>query len=137
MKVIYWHVYSLEVLHTQKALKSANDIVEKERNFQDGVVVLMALENGDDLKQDLFEKFAQDLKDYLAQINAKKVFVYPYAHLSNNLLRPSLSKELFYKMINYLKESIDYEISYAEFGWYKEFKVHVRGHPLAELSRSF
>ncbi|MFB6216222.1 MAG: threonyl-tRNA synthetase editing domain-containing protein, partial [Candidatus Aenigmatarchaeota archaeon] len=29
----------------------------------------------------------------------------------------------------------EYEVHTAPFGWYKEFEIHVKGHPLAELSR--
>ncbi len=136
MRVIYWHVNSLKVVHTQKALKSAEDINEKTKRFENGVVCLISLEEGDQDKENLFEMFYEDLMKYANQINVKKFFLYPYAHLSNNLLKPSLSKELFYSLVKFLKNK-GLDVDYGEFGWYKEFKVHVKGHPLAELSRSF
>ena len=30
-----------------------------------------------------------------------------------------------------------FTVATAPFGWYKEFNIHVKGHPLAELSREF
>ncbi len=140
MKALYWHIYFLEVIHTQKALKSADDLMpsEKERKFEEGVMCLIALEEGDEKKEDLFEKFYEDLSDYLNKVKASKVFLYPYAHLSTNLLKPSISKEMFYSLVKFLKNKLgESNVGFAEFGWYKEFKVHVRGHPLAELSRTF
>ncbi len=140
MKVLYWHVYSLEVNHTQKALKSADDLMpsEKKRSFEDGVVCMVALEEGDDDKPEIFSNFYEDLKNYLGKVKASKVFIYPYAHLSTKLLKPSISKDMFYSLVEFIKDKLGKDsVGFAEFGWYKEFKVHVRGHPLAELSRTF
>ncbi len=138
MKVLYWHVDYLKYAAIKKALKSVPDLEndEKEGKIDEGIVVLMSFEK-DDNKEKL-ESFIRDLNNYAKQINAKKVMIYPYAHLSKNLLNPQKSMEL----LKTLKENMEkndtfVEVKFSPFGWYKSFEVKVKGHPLAELSREF
>lgn len=138
MKVLYWHVDYLKYEAVKKALKLAPDLsdYEKKEELKSGIVALITFEKEDnEMKCDAF---IEDLKNYAKQINATKVMLYPYAHLSKNLLNPQDSM----KLLNLLKiklqnNSVFNEVKFSPFGWYKSFEVKVKGHPLAELSREF
>ncbi|NPA38790.1 MAG: hypothetical protein GXN99_03290 [Candidatus Nanohaloarchaeota archaeon] len=136
MKVLYWHVDYIKYKAVSKALKSAPDIAKKEDELQEGIVVLISLESHDN--ENTIEMLVSDLIKYAEQIKSQKIMFYPYAHLSNNLLPPAKSLQLINVLKNHetLKTSFK-EVKFSPFGWYKSFEVKVKGHPLAELSRSF
>ena len=60
--------------------------------------------------------------------------LYPYAHLSNSLSTPEFAKQLMIDAEKELKKK-KINVSRAPFGFYKEFELKCKGHPLAELSR--
>ena len=54
--------------------------------------------------------------------------------LSSNLGSPTTAIEILNKVATNLK---GFKVSTAPFGYYKEFELKVKGHPLSELSREF
>jgi hypothetical protein len=61
--------------------------------------------------------------------------IYPYAHLTSTLGSPDCALGILKGLGNSLQtESII--VKRAPFGWYKEFEIHGKGHPLADLSMS-
>ena len=76
-----------------------------------------------------------DVKKYMTQLKRKKLVMYPFAHLSSNLSGPKEAMEL----IAYMSESAakELEVRKAPFGWNKKFTIAVKGHPMAEQSRSY
>ncbi|MBU2503476.1 MAG: threonine--tRNA ligase, partial [Nanoarchaeota archaeon] len=68
-------------------------------------------------------------------VGVKSVVIYPYAHLSSNLSSPDVASEVLEKAESALAKS--FKVVRAPFGYYKEFELKVKGHPLSELSRSF
>ncbi len=114
-----------------KATKIAerNDAV-REAEAENCLVVFVAVEPGDDEK---VEKAVEEIKKVAATVKPTSVVIYPYAHLSRNLAAP----EVALKVLKAIEEKLRAEIPVirAPFGWYKAFKLHAKGHPLAELSR--
>jgi len=72
------------------------------------------------------------IKESMKKIGCKKLLLYPYAHLSSTLASPNTALSILKEM-----ESLcsDLETSRAPFGWTKSYKLHVKGHPLAETSK--
>ena len=68
-------------------------------------------------------------------MKAKRIVVYPYAHLSSTLASPDLAEKFLKDAESSLKH--DFEVARAPFGWYKAFTLASKGHPLSELSREF
>jgi threonyl-tRNA synthetase len=68
----------------------------------------------------------------MEKIGCKKLLLYPYAHLSSNLAKPSIAMTLLKEMEN---NASDLEVSHSPFGWTKSYKIQVKGHPLAESSK--
>ena len=69
----------------------------------------------------------------LARLKADRVMIYPYAHLASALGSPECALCILKGLESALRaENID--VKRAPFGWYKEFGIHGKGHPLADLS---
>ena len=73
-------------------------------------------------------------EDIAKQVEVTNIVIYPYAHLSKDLASADLAiqilEEAFKKLV---KEK--FNVFRAPFGYYKEFEMKVKGHPLSELSR--
>ena len=68
------------------------------------------------------------------QLKVSNIMIYPYAHLSSDLGRPKIAKEILVE-IEYELKNKDFNVKRSPFGWYKAFKISCKGHPLSELSR--
>jgi len=134
MKLLFLHCDYIKFKPLKKALKSAGELSEnekKEQEVKECLVVLTAVEKGDSVKnvKDLIE----NVKDVAGQVKAKNIVLYPYAHLSSNLANPEIALHVLEESGKQLKK--DFEVYRAPFGYYKEFELKVKGHPLSELSR--
>lgn len=135
MKIITLHVDRIKFRPLKKALKSIAELSDDEKkgeDVSDALAVLIAVEKGDLVKETAGELVRQ-IKDIADKVKAKHVVLYPYAHLSNNLASPELAIGVLNEAEKHLKKK--FEVSRAPFGYYKEFELKVKGHPLAELSR--
>lgn len=137
MKTLNLHVDYIEWEGLKKALKSMENLPEKETKKQkisETLVVMTAIEKNDSLK--LLPEYVKSIKSILEKVGAKNVVLYPYAHLSNSLGSPSLAIDFLTQAKKELeKEKIN--VYNAPFGYYKTFELKVKGHPLSELSREF
>lgn len=134
MKILLLHVDWIEWEPTKKALKQMEDIEKKKHRVEEALVVLTAVEKSDEKNpEEAALKLVGEIKDVAKQLKAKKVVLYPYAHLSKNLGSPTSSLLVFDKAEKILKK--DFFVERAEFGWYKKLAFSAKGHPLSELSR--
>ena len=131
MRILQLHCDSIEYTPTKKEIKSAEDIENPEtQRLEELVVVFVAIEDGDD--SSVAQNAISQIKNSMEKIGCKKLLLYPYAHLSSNLAKPSVAMSLLNEMeIN----SSDLEVSHSPFGWTKSYKIQVKGHPLAESSK--
>jgi len=107
----------------------------KGREFGESLVVFTAVEKEDGINIDkISSKAVNEIEQIMIKINAPRVIIYPYAHLSNNLATPSVATEILKTMEKFLKEK-NYEVFRSPFGWYKAFNISCKGHPLSELSK--
>lgn len=106
---------------------------QKKMSVDDVLLVLVSIEN-DDTKETA-ETAVKDIEKFLKQLGRKRVMIYPYAHLSNNLARPKVAMEI----LNHMYKSIskDFEAYKAPFGWTKKPTFTIKGHPVAEQARSY
>jgi len=81
------------------------------------------------------KEFVEAVKDIAGQVKSKNIVLYPYAHLSSNLASPEVAMEVLDKAEKELSKIKEFTVSKAPFGYYKEFELKVKGHPLSELSR--
>ena len=131
MRILQLHCDSIEYTPTKKEIKSAEEIENPQtQRLEEIVVAFVAIEDGDDssvAKNAIFQ-----IKNSMEKIGCKKLLLYPYAHLSSNLAKPSTAMSLLKEMES---EASDLEVSHSPFGWTKSYKVQVKGHPLAESSK--
>ena len=135
MKLLTLHVDYINFRPLKKALKSIADLSEQEKKGQEigeSLVVLTAIERGD-LLEETVNELVKNVKDIAEQVKTKNIVLYPYAHLSNNLSKPEEAMEILNKAEKELSKT--FRVNKAPFGYYKEFELKVKGHPLSELSR--
>ncbi len=133
MRALYLHVDKLWYKTVKPALRSPPD-PPGEASIDEALAVFVTIEKGDN--EIVVEEAVNDLKEHLERIKAEKVIIYPYAHLSSNLASPREAHQLLQLFEKKVKD-LGVEVHRAPFGWYKEFELKCKGHPLAELSRSF
>jgi threonyl-tRNA synthetase len=134
MKTLNLHVDYIKFKPLKKALKGVKELSEKEKQehrVKEAMVVLMAVEKGDN--ESVVDFLVKDVEELAEKIKFKNVVLYPYAHLSSNLANPELAVSILNKTEKELKKK--FSVSRAPFGYYKEFELKVKGHPLSELSR--
>jgi threonyl-tRNA synthetase len=137
MKTLNLHVDYIKFKPLKKALKSIEELPaneKEEKHVKEALVVLTAVENTDQDVKSSVKDLVKNVEDISKQLGTKKVVLYPYAHLSKNLGAPKIAQEILKKAQKELEKK-DYEVARAPFGYYKEFELKVKGHPLSELSR--
>ena len=134
MKLLSLHCDYIKYEALKKALKTAE--LEKgqegKHEIKDPLVILTAVEKGDSLSS--VKVYVDNIKDIASQVKAKKIVLYPYAHLSSNLASPDIAVQVLQEAEKQLKAE-KFEVTRAPFGYYKEFELKCKGHPLSELSR--
>ena len=137
MKTLNLHVDYIRFKPLKKALKEIAELSEKEKKgeeIKDALAVMTAVEKHDINIKEVVEKLIQNIKEIAEQINVKNIVLYPYAHLSKELAAPELATKIFEETVKALKKE-KFNVFKAPFGYYKEFEMKVKGHPLSELSR--
>ncbi|MDG6988408.1 MAG: threonine--tRNA ligase [Nitrososphaerota archaeon] len=134
MKILQMHVDFIEYTPVKREIKGAEDVDPRTVREEDLVVLFTAFESGDDAA--LTGKAVAEAKEFLSKLGTKRLMLYPFAHLSQDLAPPDEALSLLLGMEKAAKES-GLEVSRAPFGWTKALQVKVKGHPLAEMSRSY
>jgi threonyl-tRNA synthetase len=135
MKILALHVDYIKFKPLRKALKSVGELSEtekKEQKVTEALVILTAVEKGDVVESSTSE-LVKNVKDIASQVKTKNIVLYPYAHLSSNLSNPETAADILEKAEKELGK--EFKVVKAPFGYYKEFELKVKGHPLSELSR--
>ena len=137
MKILTIHADFIEFQAKKKAFKNAEeDINEEKQRVEECLVVFTAVEKRDEHHvKGIVDKYIQEIKNIVQQVNAKNIVLYPYAHLSSSLSSPKVAEEVMKEAEKVLAEK--FNVVRAPFGWYKSFDVACKGHPLSELSREF
>ena len=134
MKILQMHADFIEYTPIKKEIRAAEDIDPKTVKESDIVVLFTAFERGDD--SGLTAKAVAESKDFLAKLGTKRVMLYPFAHISQDLAPPSEALSLLLEMEKAARAA-GLEVYRAPFGWNKSLQIKVKGHPLAEMSRSY
>ncbi len=136
MKILLLHVDYIRFKPLKKALKNIKELKEsekQEKEVKEALAVMTAVEKFDSNVEEVVKKLVSEIKDVAEKINVKNIVLYPYAHLSKELSSPEQAIKVLEAAEKELKK--DFEVVKAPFGYYKEFELKVKGHPLSELSR--
>jgi len=137
MRILLIHANYLKYKVRDKT-RIAEDIPKEmmKGSFKESLVVFTAIEKEDETNPEAIIKNAiEEIKKVFNKVNADKIVIYPYAHLSSSLSSPEMAKKILKEMEASLK-SEGFNVSRAPFGWYKAFEISCKGHPLSELSRT-
>src|SRR5918995_245584 len=135
MRILLLHADFIEYQPISKEIQTAEDIPSKSSKKIDEVIVaLVAVEKDDD--ESLTDEVGSELKTYGQMIKCDNLLIYPYAHLSQDLAGPSMAKSLL-NSIEEKSRNLFKTVNRAPFGWTKSFNIKIKGHPLAEQSKTF
>jgi len=131
MRILQLHCDSIEFTPVKKEIKSAEEIEPSSKKIDEVVVAFVAIEDGDN--SIVAKKAMSEIIESMKKVGCKKLLLYPYAHLSSKLASPSTALSILKEMESL---AMDLEVSRAPFGWTKSYKIQVKGHPLAENSKT-
>ncbi|MGV8152223.1 MAG: threonine--tRNA ligase [Candidatus Nanoarchaeia archaeon] len=137
MKILSLHCDYIKFKPLKKALKEPQKLTseqEKEKEIKEALVIFTAVEKQDESNKDIINQYIENIKDLIKQVKAEAIVLYPYAHLSSSLSKPDFALEVLEKAEKLLEKE-KFKVARAPFGYYKEFELKCKGHPLAELSR--
>ncbi len=135
MRIITLHCDYIRFKPVKKAIKNPEQLSDmNEKEVKDTLVVLTAVEQGDNDKT--VKELTEAVKKTADDVKTKKIVLYPYAHLSSKLADPTTALEYLVEAEHTLKKE-GFSVIRAPFGYYKEFELKCKGHPLSELSKEF
>ena len=104
--------------------------------FNDVLVVFVSVEKDDELNiEEIVDSASKSIIDVAGRIGVNSIVLYPYAHLSSNLAPPKVAIDILVRLEESLRGG-GVSVHRSPFGWYKQFEIKCKGHPLSELSRS-
>ena len=134
MRILQLHSNFIEYKPIQKEIAIAEEAEKKPVRYEEIVVLFTAVEEGDDGA--VAQNAIDEVQAFLKNIKVNRILIYPYAHLSSNLAKPTEALKIVKTMEARAKDK-DIETYRAPFGWNKQFTVSIKGHPLAEQFRVF
>jgi threonyl-tRNA synthetase len=134
MKILQLHVDFIEYKPVKKEIPGAEEAKTDSVKEEDIVVLLTAVEAGDDAE--LASRAVAETKAFLGKLGTSRVMIYPFAHISQDLAGPA-DALLVLKEMEEAARRAGLEVYRAPFGWNKALQLKIKGHPLAEMSRSY
>ena len=133
MRILSIHADSMWY-HATKKTKLAEVITVTEDRMEECVVLFCCVEKLDEKNPaHVVLSATQNVLARLSKLKVAKVLIFPYAHLTSTLGSPAVSLEIIKGLGEALAEA-GIEVKRAPFGWYKQFDIRAKGHPLADLS---
>jgi threonyl-tRNA synthetase len=134
LKVLQLHCEYLEYEPVKREVEEAEPAEKKPVKFNDVVAFFISVEKGDD--DSVVKRAAEEVKKSMLDVNASNLLIYPYSHLSQNLAQPKEARKILDAFTDCVSK-YGLKVDRAPFGWNKSFSLKVKGHPLAERSKSF
>jgi threonyl-tRNA synthetase len=134
MRILQLHSNYIVYKPVKKEISIAEEAAKEENRIEEVVVLFTAVETGDSTAT--AKKAIDEAQAFLQNLKVNRILIYPFAHLSSNLSKPSEALKLIKNMETYAKQK-GIETFRAPFGWTKQFTLSIKGHPLAEQSRFY
>jgi threonyl-tRNA synthetase len=132
MRILQLHSDFIEYRPLKKEVTMAEEAEKKATRLEDLVVLFTSVEEEDD--EAVAKQAVDEVKAALEKLGTNRILIYPYAHLSSNLAKPSNALRILKTMEKYAQEK-GIETYRTPFGWNKQFSLSIKGHPLAEQLR--
>ncbi|MDV0442823.1 threonyl-tRNA synthetase editing domain-containing protein [Methanorbis rubei] len=135
MKILGIHADRVWYKVTKKT-KIAEPEPIPEDEMLDCVLLFCCVEKSDEVNPEVtVSATVESICVRLGRLKAKRVMLFPYAHLASDLGCPGISQWILKTIQARLSEE-GVETKRAAFGWYKEFEIKSKGHPMADFSMS-
>jgi threonyl-tRNA synthetase len=133
MRIVAIHADHISYKANRKT-RFAEEITAKEDTLEDCLVLLSSVEKLDEVNPGLVAESARrDILQWLAKLKVTRVMIFPFAHLTSTLSSPDVALSVLKSLESGLRAA-GIEVKRAPFGWYKEYDIKSKGHPLAERS---
>jgi len=93
-------------------------------NFDEALVVFVAIEHDDESK---VNHAAKEIRKLARKAEVKRIVINPFVHLTSEPAPPDEARNESHDLTDRLRETFDGEVAYTSFGWYKAFRIDVRG----------
>jgi len=133
MRILQLHSDFIEYKPIEKEGKVVEEAEKKWQRLEELLVLFACVEVGDD--ETVAKKAINEIQQTLEMLKINRILIYPYAHLSSNLAKPSDALKVVKAMEEYAKEA-GVETYRTPFGWCKQFSIAIKGHPLAEALKT-
>ncbi|WP_321506626.1 threonyl-tRNA synthetase editing domain-containing protein [uncultured Methanoregula sp.] len=133
MRILSIHATRMWYHATQKT-KLAEPADIREDQMEECVVLFCCVEKLDEKNPGrVIESALAGVRKRLGMLHVNRVLIYPYAHLTSTLGSPPVALKILRGLESALTKA-GFDVKRAPFGWYKEFEIRGKGHPLADLS---
>src|SRR5437899_3321441 len=96
MKILQLHADFIEYKPIKKEIPSAEEAKTESVREEEIVVLFTAVEEGDDVETAM--RAVAEAKEFLGKLRVNRLMIYPFAHLSQNLAKPSDARPVLQKM---------------------------------------
>jgi threonyl-tRNA synthetase len=135
MRMLFVHSGHISWKAKRKSKKSdiSDILLSKDTERVDDALVIFVTVEGDDNEMVVYNA-TNEINKVAEQIKTSKIVLFPFAHLFPQKVCDS-KKAI--KVLNDLETSLShFETKHVPFGWYKEFELSSKGHPLSILSKT-
>ncbi len=134
MRILQLDVNSIDYEMIKPEARVYEDVTDREVSLKNALVAMTSIERGD--SEESVAAAVRDMSAFMEKQKIGLLVIYPFAHLSNNLEAPERAMALLAKMRQGIEDR-GIKVVAAPFGWNKKLNLDIKGHPLAETSRSY
>ena len=134
MRILQLDVNSIDYEMIKPEARVYEDVTDREVSLKNALVAMTSIERGD--SEESVAAAVRDMSAFMEKQKIGLLVIYPFAHLSNNLEASERAMALLAKMRQGIEDR-GIKVVAAPFGWNKKLNLDIKGHPLAETSRSY
>ncbi|MHA1720587.1 MAG: threonyl-tRNA synthetase editing domain-containing protein [Promethearchaeota archaeon] len=137
MRFLSFHVNAFSYKITKKGRsKILEEITANNKHYEveNALVLFIAAEKEDELNPNIYDHFLKEILKILNQLKVKNIVLIPFAHLFGQLSSLEFAFESL-KTIEKLLKDKGFSVNRMPFGWFSEFDMKAKGHPLSRISR--
>ena len=115
-----------------KTLKNVEE-TEKEETVNDALVVFVNVEKEDETNRSrIIRKTVKNIAWLARKTDRTRIVLHSFAHLSDSKSSTEFAQDLI-QIVKTRLDSKGYDVSLTPFGYFLEFRLHVRGESLAKV----
>ncbi len=134
MKVIQLDVNNVEFVPIDPEMTVHEPAKREKVSVNNALVLLTSIETDD--TEAYASQAVKDAVEFAAKNKLNFIVMYPFVHITDDPEEPQRAMNLFQYMVKEAQKSKLNVVS-APFGWNKRLSLDIKGHPLAEASRSY